>query len=111
MLTNALHSIKSLLCTATNATPHKRFLAFWRRWSTGATLPTWLTYPGSKAYLRRFVRSSKSDPLVDKVEIINVNPKYANVRHLNGREVTVSLNDLSPCPSEESQDNIDTNET
>ena len=28
MLPNALHSIRSLLCTATNATPHERFFAF-----------------------------------------------------------------------------------
>ena len=111
MLTNALHSIRSLLCKATNATPHERFFAFQRRSSTRATLPTWLTYPGSKAYLRRFVRTSKIDPLVDEVEIINVNPNYANVRHLNGREVTFSLNDLSPCPSKKSQDYTDTNET
>ena len=94
---------------ATNVTSHKRFFAFQRRSSTGATLPTWLTYPGSKAYLRRFVRTSKTDSLVDEVEIINVNPNYANVHHLNGWEVTVSLNDLSPFPSEESQDNTDTN--
>ena len=98
MLPNAMHSIRSLLCTATNPTPHERFFAFRRRSSTGATMPTWLNYPGSKAYPRRFVRTSKTDPLVDEVEIINVNLNYANVRHLNGREVTVSLNDLSPSP-------------
>ena len=70
-----------------------------------------MTYPKSEAYLRRFVRTSKTDSLVDKVEIINVNPNYANVCHLNGGEVTVSLNDWSPCASEESEDNTDTNET
>ena len=45
MLPNALHSIRSLFCTATNVTSHERFFAFQRRSSTGATLPIWLTYP------------------------------------------------------------------
>lgn len=98
VLADALHSIRSLLCTATNTTPHERFFSFQRRSSTGASLPTWLTYPGSKAFLRRFVRNSKMDPYVDEVEIINVNPNYANVRYLNGREVTVSVRDLAPFP-------------
>ena len=96
VLTDALHSIRSLLYT--NTTPHELFFAFQRRSSTGASLPTWMTSPGSKAYLRRFVRTNKSDPLVDKVDIINVNPKYANVRHSNEREVTVSLRDFAPLP-------------
>ena len=100
MLHNASRSIRSLLRTANNATPYEQFFAFQRRSSTGATLPTWLTYPGSKAYLWRFVQTSKTDTLDDGVEIINVNPNYANVRHLNGREVSVALNDFSPCPSE-----------
>ena len=55
-----------------------------------------LGLPSSKAYLRRFVRSSKSEPLVDEVEIVHVNPKYANIRNLSGREMTVSLKDLAP---------------
>ena len=41
---------------------------------------------------------NKTDPIVDEVEVINVNPHYAIGRHLNGREVTVSLNDLAPLP-------------
>ena len=48
--------------------------------------------------LRRFVRHSKSDPLVDEVELTNVNPAYAHIRYQDGRESTVSLKDLSPCP-------------
>ena len=98
---DALHSIRSLLCTATNTTPHERFFAFQGRSTAGASLPTWMTYPNAKASFRRFVRTGKSDPFVDEVDIINVNPNYANVRHLNGREVTVSLQDLAPCPSHE----------
>ena len=57
-----------------------------------------MTSPGSKVYVKRFVRSCKSEPLVEEAEVIHVNPTYANVRYPNGREVTVSLRDLSPCP-------------
>ena len=98
VLADCLHSMRSLLCTSTNATPHERFFNFNRRSHTGVSLPSWMTLPGSKAYLRRFVRSSKSEPLVDEVEIVHVNPKYANVRNSSGREMTVSLKDLAPCP-------------
>ena len=48
---------------------------------------------------RRFVRTSKSDPLVDKVELIDVNPAFACVRYTDGRESSVSLRDFAPCPS------------
>ena len=36
--------------------------------------------------------------MVDEVEVINVNPHYATVRHTNGSEVTVSLHNLAPLP-------------
>ena len=48
--------------------------------------------------LRRFVRSSKNDPLVDQVELLDANPTYANIRYSNGRESTVSIRDLAPSP-------------
>ena len=51
--------------------------------------------PG-KVMLRRFVRNSKHDPLVDEVDLLEVNPTYAMIRHLDGRESSVSLRDLSP---------------
>ena len=43
----------------------------------------------------------KNDPLVDEVELTSVNPAYAHIQYPNGRESTVSLKDLSPCPSPE----------
>ncbi len=46
VLPDALHSIRSLLCTATNNTPHERFFRFERRSSTGRSVPTWLSTPG-----------------------------------------------------------------
>ena len=93
----ALHSIRSLLCTATNVTPHERFFNFERRSGVGASLPTWLTTPGP-VYLRRFVRGSKNEPLVDKVDLLQANPTYAFIRHSDGRESSVSLKDLAPYP-------------
>ena len=52
--------------------------------------------PG-KVFLRRFVRSSKHEPLVDEVDLVDTNPTYVRVRYQDGRESTVSLKDLAPC--------------
>lgn len=95
---DALHSIRSLLTTATNTTPHERFFSFSRRSTHGNSLPSWLMSPGP-VMLKRFVRASKNDPLVDEVELIEANPTYANIKYPNGRESTVSVRDLAPCPS------------
>ena len=100
VLPNVPHSIRSLLSTATNTTPHERFFGFQRRSPCGSSLPTWLSAP-CNVMLRRFVRNSKNDPLVDEVELTSVNLAYAHIRYPDGRESTVSLKDLSPCPSPE----------
>jgi len=52
--------------------------------------------------VRRFVRTSKHDPLVDEVELATVNPSYARVRFPGGREATVNVRDLAPRPQESS---------
>ena len=39
---------------------------------------------------------SKNDPLVDEVELIHINPTYADVRYCNGREAIVSIRDFVP---------------
>ena len=98
VLPSVLHLITSLLSTATNTTPHERFFAFQRRSMCGMSLPSWLTTSGN-VMLRRYVRHTKNDPLVDEVELTDVNPTYAHIRYPDGRESTVSLKDLSPCPS------------
>ena len=46
--------------------------------------------------LRRFVRHSKQEPLVDEVQLLEANPQYAFIRYANGRESTVSIKDLAP---------------
>ena len=48
--------------------------------------------------LKRNVRSSKYDPLVDEVELLEANPNYAHVRLQNGTETTVSTRHLAPLP-------------
>ena len=95
ILPDALHSIRSLLCTATNTTPHERLLKCPRRSSSGQTLPTWLTDPGT-VLLKRHVRQSKYEPLVEPVHLIEANPHYAHVRYPDGKEDTVSVSDLAP---------------
>lgn len=95
VLNDALHSMRSLLCTSTNSTPHERFFSFNRKSASGITLPSWLSTPGP-VLLRRHVRSSKYDPFVDEVELLECNPKYAHVRLQDGREETVSIHHLAP---------------
>ena len=60
-----------------------------------------------KVFVKQFVHNSKSNPYVDEVELINVNPAYADVCYPGGREPTVSIRELysslgSPCPPENS---------
>ena len=56
VLPEALHSVRSLLCTETNATPHELLLGFDRRSMVGRTLPNWLVQPGPVLF-RHFVRN------------------------------------------------------
>lgn len=95
VLPDALHSIRSLLCTATNATPHERLFRYDRRSSSGASVPTWLTVPGP-VLLKRMNRSSKYDPLVEEVELVSSNPYYATVKLPDGKEESVSVRRLAP---------------
>ena len=97
VLPEALHAERLLLCTATNATPHERFLGFSKRSMVGKSLPSWLIQP-EPVLKRRFVRS-KSDPLVDEVELLEAYPNFARIRSADGRESSVFISDLAPCPS------------
>ena len=95
VLLDALHSIRTLISTATNETPHDRFFSFERRSAAGSALPDWLSNPG-KVLRKRHVRQSKYEPLVEEVDLIEANPSYAYIRSADGRETTVSLRDLAP---------------
>jgi len=105
VLPDVLHSIRSLLCTATNETPHERFFRFPRRSSSGASIPTWMAEPGA-VLLKRHVHPTKADPLVDEVELLQANPHIAFVRYPDGRETTVSTKHLAPKPTSAPQDQI-----
>ena len=95
MLPDTLHSIRSLLCTATNTTPHERLFNFSRRSCLGLSTPTWLGLPGN-VLLKRHVRASKLEAVVDEVELIHATPNYTRVRLPNGHEKTVTLRDIVP---------------
>ena len=97
VLDTVLYSIRTLLCTSTNQTPHERLFSYPRNSSNGYSLPTWLTSPGP-VLLRKFVRQSKNAPLVEHVELENANPHYARIRYPDGRTSTVSTKDLAPLP-------------
>lgn len=108
VLEDALHSIRSLLCTATNSTPHERMFRHSRKSMNGTAIPSWLT--SGKIYMKKHVRHSKYDPLVEEVDLIEANPQYALVRLSNGREATVSLKHLAPCGDDsllQSENNAD----
>ena len=96
VLPDVLHSIRSLLCTATNETPHERLFQYARRSTSGSAVPTWLAAPGP-VLLKRHVRSGKMEPLVDEVELLGANPNYAHIRYPDGRTTTVSAKHLAPC--------------
>ena len=98
VLNDSLHSIRSLLNTVTNCTPHERMFTHSRRSTSRISLPSWLLSPGP-ILLKRNVRSSKFEPLVEEVELLQSNPQYAHVRFPNGKEDTVSLRQLAPLPN------------
>ena len=98
VLPDALHSIRSLLSTATNETPHERIFLHKRKSSFGSSFPSWLLKPGP-VFLRRFIRNSKDDPLVTKVNLVEANSQFARIQYPDGRDSTVSLRDLAPYSS------------
>jgi hypothetical protein len=102
VLSEALHSIRSLLCTTTNATPHERMFFHNRKSSAGTSLPQWLLSSKS-VLLRRHGRNSKYEPVVQEVELLDCNPEYAHVRIPNGSEETVSLRHLAPIEDRQTE--------
>ena len=78
VLPRVLHSVRSLLCTATNSTPHERFFNFQRRSILGISTPSWLCSPGT-VLIRRHVRHNKYEPLVEEADLIHATPQYARI--------------------------------
>lgn len=102
VLPDALHSIRSLLCTSSNCTPHKRFLQNCIRSTRGQTLLAWLILEGP-TLLRQQVWHSKNDPLVEEVEIVEGSPEYAHVRLPDYRVTAVSLRHLTSMANDSSE--------
>lgn len=102
VLLPALHSIRSLLCTSTNATPHERFFNHLRRTANGESLPTWLSEPGP-VLMRNNQRRSKYDSECEEVELLEANPSYSHVKLANGREATISNRQLAPLPPQQTE--------
>ena len=94
VLPESLHAIRSLLCLTTNETPHDRMFKFNRRSMTGISKPIWLLKEGP-VYLRKFIRN-KSDPLCERVYLLDANFSYAHVCLSNKNDTTVSTSDLGP---------------
>ena len=46
VISDALHSIRSLMCSGTNAIPHERLFSFQCKSTSGQSMITWLTTPG-----------------------------------------------------------------
>ncbi|CAB3993188.1 Hypothetical predicted protein [Paramuricea clavata] len=86
---------RSLCHPATNVTPHERMFAYLRKSTSGISVPSWLTTPGP-VLLKRHIRNSMYDPLVDEVDLLEANQQYAHVRFPDGREDTVSIKHLAP---------------
>ncbi|KRX72265.1 Uncharacterized protein T06_5783 [Trichinella sp. T6] len=103
VLPDALHAVRSLLCTSTNATPHERFLAFSRRSTSGRSIPAWLL-DSKSALLKKHARNSKTDPLVEEVRLLEVNPTYAHVRFPDGGQSSVSTRHLAPAGSSDAEE-------
>ena len=95
VLSDPLHSIRSLLWTSTNATTHEKFFSLPRKSSNGKTIPEWLVNPGT-VLLKRNVKGSKYESRVDEVELLEANPQYAYIRYPDGRETTVSIKQIAP---------------
>ena len=89
VLPNVLHSIRSLLRTATNFTPHKCMFCHDKKSFNGLSLPSWVK-PGP-IYVKNHNRNDKSDLLVEEAKLLEANPQYAYIRLKDGREIPVSL--------------------
>ena len=48
---------------------------------------------------------------MERAELVDVNPTYANIRYPNGRETSISLKDSAPYPSSTSEPSEGVDET
>ena len=89
-----IHSIRSLINTITNETPHERMFNYQRKSVTAHSVPSWLSEPG-KVLLKQADKNSNK-PDVIEVELLEANSQYAYIKYPNGRESTVFLRHVVP---------------
>ena len=94
VLPKVLHSMSSLLCTATNSMPHEHFLNFQRRSILGISTPSWPCSPRT-VLVQRHVCHNKYGQLV-LADLIHATPQYVHIQFKNSCENTVSLKDVTP---------------
>ena len=97
VLPTVLASTRALLCTATNQTPHERFLSFPRASITGIDIPAYLTTPGSMIYVRRRDALKLDTPVTPVRLVETISPYFSRIEYPNGRVDTVSTRDLAPA--------------
>ena len=89
VLGDASNSVRSLLYTAINCTPHERMFAYQSKTTVKPLSQVgWLIQV--LFCFKRYNRSSKFDPLLEEVELLERNPQHAHVTFSYGRENTVS---------------------
>ena len=59
----------------------------------------WLITPET-LLLKHHIHTSKDNPLVDNVELLQATPQYAHIRYTDGREMTVPIRHLAPLPED-----------
>ena len=102
-------SIRGLLCTATNKTPHEALFNFSRSSKFGVDLPSFLTKVGGTV-LHRKRNIYKGDIPTEKATLIEtISPHFSRVQFSDGRTSTVSTRDLARFP--QPVDNIRESET
>ena len=67
-----------------------------RKTTSGTAVRSWMAHPGP-LLLSRYNRSSKFDPLVEEVELLEASPQFAHVKFSDGRKDTVSTKLLASC--------------
>lgn len=90
-LLQALHSIRTLMCTFTNQTPHEHLFSHDMKLASGVSLDE---QPGAHPYVP-FCKM-KENSLVEKVQLLRCKPKYANLQYSYGREDMMPTHPLTP---------------
>ena len=99
VLHEALSSIRTLLSTATNETPHDRLFKFARSSIIGTDLPSFLTVPGRNIFLKRF-NIAKNETPVERVTLVEtLSPYLARTERSNGTINTDSTRHPPQCPA------------